>query len=90
MVIKLVRHGESESNAGETTIREAGDHAIPLTELGRQQAGNAGRRLGAEFLGRALIYCSPYRRTRTIKPVAAQCEARRTPPELVNSAWSIA
>jgi broad specificity phosphatase PhoE len=64
LLIKLVRHGESEANTGRMLAHEAGDHAIPLSPLGQTQARDAGARLGHAFLDDALAYCSPYRRTR--------------------------
>ena len=64
MIIKLIRHGESASNTGEVRAHEVGDAGIPLTDLGKQQAFDAGLRIGADFIRSALFYCSPYRRTR--------------------------
>jgi broad specificity phosphatase PhoE len=61
--IKLVRHGESRANTKELNPQDVGDHTIPLTDLGWQQARNAGEALGAEFLNDALVYRSPYLRT---------------------------
>lgn len=62
--IKLLRHGESEANTNELEPRDVGDHNIPLTERGQGQALAAGRALGREFFEGALVYASPYRRTR--------------------------
>src|SRR5689334_6751867 len=64
LTIKLVRHGESEANVGAVKSYEAGDHSIPLTERGHAQALDAGAVVGAEFIDGALVYASPYRRTR--------------------------
>jgi broad specificity phosphatase PhoE len=64
LTIKLVRHGQSRANVGEVDARDVGDHTIELTDLGRQQARDVGARLGREYLRDALIYCSPYTRTR--------------------------
>lgn len=64
LIIKLVRHGESEANMGKVQTHEVGDHTIALSERGWAQAREAGRRIGAGFLREALIYTSPYRRTR--------------------------
>lgn len=64
VVIKLVRHGESRANVGEVETRDVGDHSVALTGNGRKQARSAGASVGAEFLRGALVYCSPYRRTR--------------------------
>ena len=64
LTIKLVRHGESDANTGKVSTLDVGDHAIPLSERGRAQAREAGRAIGRDFVARALIYTSPYRRTR--------------------------
>lgn len=64
MLIKLVRHGQSLANVGSLTAQDVADAQIELTDIGRAQAEQAGRELGAEFVQNALIYCSPYRRTR--------------------------
>ena len=64
LTIKLVRHGESDANIGKVSSTEVGDHAIPLSERGRAQAVDAGRAIGRDFLTSALVYTSPYRRTR--------------------------
>jgi broad specificity phosphatase PhoE len=62
MIIKLIRHGQSETNTGERLPYLVGDHTIGLTPLGWEQARQAGAALGADFLTQALIYHSPYRR----------------------------
>jgi broad specificity phosphatase PhoE len=64
MIIKLVRHAESKSNAGEIDPSEVGDFRIPLTERGLVQARDLGSVLGADFVRDAVIYRSPFRRTR--------------------------
>jgi broad specificity phosphatase PhoE len=64
MQIKLVRHGQSAANVGASAPQDVGDSNIELTELGHAQAEAAGAELGAGFLHDALIYSSPYRRTR--------------------------
>ena len=43
---------------------EIGDHNVELTERGHAQVEAVGRELGADFFSDALLYCSPYRRTR--------------------------
>jgi broad specificity phosphatase PhoE len=69
LVLKLVRHGESEANTGKLVSHEYGDHGIPLSTLGWEQARTVGRQLG-EFVDGALAYSSPYRRTReTLKGI---------------------
>jgi broad specificity phosphatase PhoE len=64
LTIKLVRHGESEANIGKVTSQDVGDHEVSLSERGHQQAHDVGRALGQEFLTGAIVYSSPYRRTR--------------------------
>lgn len=64
LTIKLVRHGESEQNTGKVSAQEVGDHAVALSELGHEQARDAGRQIGRAWLEGGLIYASPYRRTR--------------------------
>ena len=63
-VIKLVRHGESFANIGTVRGQDVGDHRIELTPRGHEQAREAGRRLGAEFIRSALVYTSPFERAR--------------------------
>ena len=64
LTLKLVRHGESEANIGRVLTHEYGDHAIPLSERGLEQAREVGRKLGSDFIDGALVYSSPYLRTR--------------------------
>jgi len=64
LTIKLVRHGESLANTGEMVTHEVGDHAIGLSDRGHEQARRIGADFGAEFVRHALVYVSPYRRTR--------------------------
>jgi broad specificity phosphatase PhoE len=64
MVIKLVRHGESLANVAGDDQLPLADHQIPLTPKGVDQAREAGAHLGADFLQDALIYTSPFLRTR--------------------------
>ena len=64
LVIKLIRHGQSEANIQQVSHLDVGDHAIALSAHGVTQAHAAGQQLGAEFLREAVIYVSPYRRTR--------------------------
>ncbi len=63
LTIKLVRHGESEANVGRVSSLEVGDHAIPLSPRGREQAREVGCTIGLPFLKGALVYTSPYKRT---------------------------
>jgi broad specificity phosphatase PhoE len=65
MQITLVRHGQSEANAGLTEHLDS-----PLTELGRQQAAFTGDFLSRAGLTRA--YVSPLRRA--LQTIAPFCE----------------
>lgn len=64
MIIKLIRHGESLANVAGNTPLALSDHQIPLTDEGVQQSRTAGEKLGADYLKDALIYTSPFLRTR--------------------------
>ncbi len=64
MIIKLVRHGQSQSNVGEVDATWYGDHLVSLTLEGEAQADAAGAEIGPDFVDGALAYQSPYRRTR--------------------------
>lgn len=64
LTIKLVRHGQSRANVGEVDAKDVGDHTISLTDHGHAQAKQAGATLGRDYLEGALIYASPYQRTR--------------------------
>ncbi len=71
MRIFLVRHGESMGNVDTGVHRRMADHAIPLSDRGREQAQEAGRALDRHFAGlypatppRIRLWTSPYRRTR--------------------------
>jgi broad specificity phosphatase PhoE len=70
MRILLVRHGESLGNVRREIHKELPDHAIPLSEKGKQQAEDAGRKLARYFKGeprlerRCRLWTSPYERTR--------------------------
>ncbi len=76
--IKLVRHGQSLANTGELNPAEVGDHNIPLSKLGIQQARATGKTLGRDFIENALIYASPYRRTReTLTGILEGAEVKR-------------
>jgi len=64
MIIKLIRHGESEANTGKLDPTKVKDAAIPLSVKGVSQALDAGKAIQGEFFNGALVYCSPYQRTR--------------------------
>lgn len=64
MIIKLVRHGQSQTNSGDIPHGSIGDHKVQLTDLGQQQAMEAGQKLrdsGFDF-DNCLLYSSPYTR----------------------------
>lgn len=71
MRIVLVRHGESLGNVDPTVHTTTADHAVPLSERGKQQARTAGAQVAA-YLARATegdrphvrLWVSPYQRTR--------------------------
>ena len=50
LLVILVRHGESEGNVDRTAWWRKADHDIELTEKGRQQATDAGKRIEEIFL----------------------------------------
>ena len=63
--IILVRHGQSEGNVDEAAYEDCPDNKIRLTQKGRAQAFEAGKRL-ANIIGDESmhIFFSPYMRTR--------------------------
>ncbi|MFG3044097.1 histidine phosphatase family protein [Streptomyces sp. NPDC048202] len=62
--IVLVRHGESVGNVDDSVYEREPDHALALTDRGREQAEETGKHL-REIFGdeRVSVYVSPYRRT---------------------------
>lgn len=71
MRILLVRHGESLGNVDPAVHATTADHAVPLSDRGREQAREAGRRIAAyleQHAGGAhrhvRLWVSPYLRTR--------------------------
>lgn len=64
MIIKLVRHAESEANTGNMNPNRERNAAIPLSEFGKMQALSIKNAIEREFIDDALIYCSPYFRAR--------------------------
>lgn len=61
--IILIRHGESTGNTKEEDSRDVGDHNLRLSNMGNIQAQKAGE-AHQKDLNQAIIYASPYRRTR--------------------------
>ena len=68
MRILLVRHGESLGNVDPTVHATTADHAVPLSDRGREQAREAGRRIAAHYASEpkrhTRVWVSPYLRTR--------------------------
>lgn len=63
--IILIRHGESEGNINRKIYAKRPDYALPLSDLGKQQAFEAGKKL-SKLIGseRIQFYVSPHWRTR--------------------------
>ncbi len=72
MRILLVRHGESLGNIDPTVHATSADHAVPLSDRGREQAREAGRQVAAHYASEqdvgtqrhVRLWVSPYHRTR--------------------------
>lgn len=68
--IFLIRHGESVANLDKSLHFEMPDHAIPLSDKGKDQAANAGRKLASRLAAYSnsiistRLWVSPYKRTR--------------------------
>ncbi|MDI2129979.1 histidine phosphatase family protein [Yinghuangia seranimata] len=63
--IVLIRHGESQGNVDPAVYERTPDHALELTERGRDQCARAGAALRELFAGEHVTaFVSPYRRTR--------------------------
>ncbi len=84
MIIKLVRHGESQANVDDASPSVNADHLVSLTTRGIAQAREAGRILGKSYLATSLIYTSPFRRAR--QTMAAILEGADLSPDQV-SVW---
>lgn len=63
--IILIRHGESEGNADREMYQTTPDYKLNLTDLGREQASEAGNTIKS-IIGDSSVYAyiSPYYRTR--------------------------
>jgi broad specificity phosphatase PhoE len=75
--LTAVRHGQSTANAAFAQANATGaltvpinerDADLPLTDLGRAQAADLGRRLAAD--PPQIVFCSPYLRTRDTLDIA--------------------
>ncbi|WP_410583430.1 histidine phosphatase family protein [Amycolatopsis sp. lyj-108] len=91
MRIILLRHAESLGNVDELAYTRIPDHALPLTEAGREQAKLAGPEI-AELLGgqRPAVYVSPYLRTREtlrLLDIRDACERIVPEPRLREQDW---
>lgn len=70
MRIYLVRHGETTANLDKTVYLETADHAVPLSDLGHEQAKAVGLRLATTMAepnnsyDKVRVWASPYNRTR--------------------------
>lgn len=73
MEIILVRHGESAGNLDRSVHRTLADHVVPLSDLGKEQATQAGQKIQSYLRERKLVtsanptvrlWSSPYLRTR--------------------------
>jgi 2,3-bisphosphoglycerate-dependent phosphoglycerate mutase len=70
LTIIFIRHGQSVTNVDQSKHFDLADHAIPLTDLGKQQAYTSGKWLGQYFLDnntpetKTRFWVSPYTRTR--------------------------
>lgn len=75
MKLYFVRHGESLGNVNPQTYYDYHDHEIPLTDIGRSQAVNVGKRISELVEDRPFrIMHSPFRRaTDTADIIDRQC-----------------
>src|SRR5262245_60980169 len=82
MRILLVRHGESLGNVDPTVHATTADHAVPLSDVGVEQAADAGRAVAAfyakepgEDRPHVRLWVSPYKRTRQTADALMQTAA---------------
>lgn len=91
MRIILLRHAESLGNVDELAYTRIPDHALPLTETGRDQARRAGPALARLLDGdRAAVYVSPYLRTKEtlrLLDIGDACERIVPEPRLREQDW---
>jgi len=84
MRILLVRHGESLGNIDPSVHATTADHAVPLSDRGRDQAREAGRQIAAHYAANeepdhlhVRLWVSPYERARqtadAIQETAGAC-----------------
>ncbi len=71
--VRLMRHAVTVANRGEIDPQKVCDAGIELSmPLAAEQARQAGRILGAEYLQSALLYRSPFKRTRQTLDLAIE------------------
>ncbi len=91
MRIILLRHAESLGNVDELAYTRIPDHALPLTDAGRAQAGRTGPVLKEILDGeRPAVYVSPYLRTREtlrLLDIRNACERIVPEPRLREQDW---
>lgn len=64
--IILIRHGESQGNVSKEVYGITPDYALELSELGKEQASNAGKELSLLVKDESMFfYVSPFWRTRS-------------------------
>ncbi|SDY18365.1 Broad specificity phosphatase PhoE [Amycolatopsis xylanica] len=89
--IILLRHAESLGNVDELAYTRIPDHALPLTEAGREQARQAGPVLKDLLNGeRIAVYVSPYLRTKEtlrLLDLDGACERIVPEPRLREQDW---
>ena len=66
MRLYLVRHGETTANLDKAVYLDTADHAVPLSNLGHEQARDAGVKLAERLKSahKVRVWSSPYLRTR--------------------------
>lgn len=91
--IFLVRHGESQGNIDKLVYSKIPDYALGLTDKGKAQAIEAGKKLREMSNGRAMFYISSYHRTRQTFEGLAKAFKRedivyREDPRIIEQSWS--
>jgi broad specificity phosphatase PhoE len=90
--IILVRHGESQGNIDDHIYETVPDHALHLTELGREQVIATGKRVRELIAGESLrMWVSPYVRTREsaqLLDVGVAVDDMRLEPRLREQDWA--
>lgn len=77
-----MRHGESLGNVDASIHATTADHAVPLSERGREQACEAGRQIAKYFERRdetispVRLWVSPYKRTRQTADAVQEAAGR--------------